>query len=65
MIQRSLLSTLGALLGAALLLAAPASAQRPGTALPEIELTGLTQTPARSFDDFKGRAVLIEFFAYW
>ena len=42
-----------------------AAAQDVGTSLPVIELEDFTQTPARSFDDFVGRAVLIEFFAYW
>lgn len=46
-------------------LIAPAAAQGVGTPLPEIELEGFSQTGAKSFDDFFGRAVLIEFFAYW
>ena len=29
------------------------------------ELENLTLTQATSFDDYMGRAVLIEFFAYW
>jgi hypothetical protein len=33
--------------------------------LPPFEAEGFTQTKAKSFDDFAGRAVLIEFFAYW
>ena len=47
----------------ALALAAPA--QGVGSSLPEIELEGYTQTEAKSYDDLLGRAVLIEFFAYW
>ena len=41
-------------------------AQEPGSSIPaEIELEGYSQIPARSWDDLLGRAVLIEFFAYW
>jgi hypothetical protein len=40
----------------------PGSARKP---LPEVELEGFTQTEASSLDDYFGRAVLIEFFAYW
>ena len=36
-----------------------------GKPLPAFELKGLTQSPAESFDELAGRAVLIEFFAYW
>ena len=36
-----------------------------GKPLPAFELEGLTQSPAESFDELAGRAVLIEFFAYW
>lgn len=43
-----------------------ASAQGVGSQIPDsIELEGLSQTGAQSFDDFMGRAVLLEFFAYW
>lgn len=45
--------------------AAPAAAQAPGTPLPPVNLEGLAQTGAKTFDDFMGRAVLLEFFAYW
>lgn len=45
--------------------AAPAHAQAPGSKLPPVELDELTQTGAKSFDDYLGRAVLFEFFAYW
>lgn len=44
---------------------APAHAQAPGSKLPPVVLEGLSQTGAKSYDDFLGRAVLIEFFAYW
>jgi hypothetical protein len=48
---------------AALALLAPASSA--GGQLPTPDLEGFAQTKAKSFDDFAGRAVLIEFFAYW
>ncbi len=41
------------------------SAQGVGTRMPVVELEGYTLTAAKSFDDFHGRGVLIEFFAYW
>lgn len=53
---------------APLLLAAfmlPIPCARAGGQLPPIELSDFAQTKAKSFDDFAGRAVLIEFFAYW
>ena len=53
-----------ALLGAASL-NAPARAQAIGSKLPPVQLEGLSQTGAKTFDDFLGRAVLLEFFAYW
>lgn len=46
-------------------LTAPAAAQGVGTPIPKIELHGYSQTGAKSFEDYFGRAVLIEFFAYW
>lgn len=36
-----------------------------GSPLPEVALEGFSQTKAESYDDFHGRAVLIEFFAFW
>jgi hypothetical protein len=50
-------------LGAAF--ASPAPAQGVGSKIPEIELEGFSQTKAQTFDDYLGRAVLFEFFAYW
>jgi hypothetical protein len=50
---------------AALVLAGTLSAQGVGSKLPKVELEDYSQTPARSFDDYSGRAVLIEFFAFW
>lgn len=47
------------------LLASPAPAQGVGTKIPKIELEGFSQTQAQSFDDYLGRSVLFEFFAYW
>lgn len=49
----------------ALALAPVATAQSVGKVLSDVSLEGFSQTEARSFDDFLGRAVLIEFFAYW
>ncbi|MHC4263244.1 MAG: hypothetical protein ACYSWX_12025 [Planctomycetota bacterium] len=37
-----------------------------GQSIPEdIELENFGNSPAKSFEDFRGRTVLIEFFAYW
>lgn len=44
-------------------LAAPA--QDVGSNVGGLELSDFAQTEAKSFDDFVGRAVLLEFFAYW
>jgi len=41
------------------------SAQGIGSRMPAVELEGYANTRAKSYDDFSGRAVLIEFFAYW
>lgn len=47
-------------------LAAPVDAQFGiGDRLPAITLEGFGNTPAKAFDDFAGRAILLEFFAYW
>jgi hypothetical protein len=46
-------------------LALPASTARAGGSLPAVALDDFGQTKAKSLDDFAGRAVLIEFFAYW
>ena len=76
--MRLSLSILGSVLAAAPLLgqeqeetAAPAAAPRVqpaldvGDSLPLVAVEELAQTPARSFTEFYGRAVLIEFFAHW
>jgi hypothetical protein len=47
------------------LLASATAAQGVGSKMPEVELEGFSQTPAKSYEDFLGRTVLIEFFAYW
>lgn len=47
------------------LLASTAAGQGVGSKLPPIELEGFTQTPAKTFSDYSGRAVMFEFFAYW
>ncbi len=36
-----------------------------GAKAPPIELVDFAQTKAKSFEDYAGRLVLIEFFAYW
>lgn len=46
------------------LLSALGSAQI-GQKVGEVELDDFAQTKAKSYDDLFGRAVLIEFFAYW
>ena len=46
-------------------LAGLGSAQQVGSRLPAVNLSGFSQTGAQSFEDFYGRAVLLEFFAYW
>lgn len=42
-----------------------AAAPDVGAALPAPEFDELKQTTAKSFEDFTGRVVLIEFFEYW
>ena len=47
-------------------LAAAVGAQgRVGEKLPAPNLEGFANTDATAFGDFAGRAVLLEFFAYW
>jgi len=61
--------TLIALAAPALAVAAAVAPTLPangvGDPLPAVTLEGFTQTKATSLDDFAGRALLIEFFAYW
>jgi len=46
-------------------LAPAAAAQGVGTKLTEVKLADFAQTKAKDFEDFAGRAVMFEFFAYW
>ena len=46
-------------------LVASAWGQSEGSFLTDPGLGGLSQTKAKTFNDFVGRTVLIEFFAYW
>jgi hypothetical protein len=62
--RRLWLATLA--LGVLALSRAPALAQGVGSKMPAtVELDGFTQTQAKSWDDLLGRAVFIEFFAFW
>jgi hypothetical protein len=36
-----------------------------GSPLPTPDFDGFTQTPAKSYDEYVGRVVLIEYFAHW
>ena len=45
--------------------ALPGVAQDVGTTVPGFVLDDFSQTGAESYDDLVGRAVLLEFFAYW
>lgn len=47
------------------LAASRAGGQGVGEPLPTVRLEGFSQTTAKSFDDYSGRAVMFEFFAYW
>ena len=44
---------------------ASAPSAQIGRPLPEVEVEDFALTEARSMTDLTGRAVLIEFFAYW
>jgi hypothetical protein len=59
------LETVGLTVIACAALAALPQAQGIGTRMPGVELEGYSNTPAKSYDEFLGRAVLIEFFAFW
>jgi hypothetical protein len=50
---------------AALALAAPLAAQEVGSKMGPVNLQGFAQTEAKTFDNFLGNVVLLEFFAYW
>ena len=47
------------------LVAAVAYADGVGSRVTEADLEDWAKTEAQSFEDFTGRAILIEFFAYW
>ena len=53
------------LLGALIGLSASAVPAQVGKPLPAAEVTDFVNTPAKDLKDFKGRLLLIEFFAYW
>ena len=63
MIHRLLLAFVPAALATAL--TPTPAAQGVGSALPELRLERFAQTEAKTLDDFYGRALLFEFFAYW
>jgi len=50
---------------ACFLLPALSRAQGIGSRMPAVELESFANTAAKSFDELMGRAVLIEFFAFW
>ncbi len=50
---------------ALLALALGAPAQDVGSQVGQLEISEMAATDASSFEDFVGRAVLLEFFAYW
>lgn len=60
-----LLPLLAPALALAAVLAPPLPSSGVGEPLPPATLEGFTQTGATSIDDFVGRALFIEFFAYW
>ena len=60
------MTALPSFLAVSLLAALPSPApQGVGSKLPPIALEGFTQTPAKAFEDYSGRAVMFDFFAYW
>lgn len=46
-------------------LSAAPSAQKQSGAFPAADVDDLAQTEARSFEELRGRLLLVEFFAYW
>lgn len=50
---------------ASLALCTTGLAVQVGQPLPEVEFEDIVQSPTTDFEDFTGRLVLIEFFAYW
>jgi hypothetical protein len=59
------LTTLGLAVLACAVASGPSAAQGIGSKMPVVELEGYANTPAKTYDEFMGRAVLIEFFAFW
>ena len=53
------------LLVAGLFAGAASAADSVGKRLPDVKLEGFAQTKAKSLDDYFGRVVLFEAFAYW
>lgn len=53
------------LAGCLVLALAAGAAAGVGDTLPEANLETFSATPAKSLDDYLGRTVLLEFFAYW
>lgn len=49
----------------ALAAALPAAAQKVGSRVPGLPLAEICGSRAASFEDFVGRTLLIEYFAYW
>lgn len=47
------------------LVGASLAAQDVGSRLRPVDLVGFQHTKAQRFDDFIGRAILLEFFAHW
>ena len=54
-----------AILGLLPCLATASAAQDDGSFIEPFELEGFASTEAKSMNDYLGRTVLIEFFAYW
>lgn len=58
-------ATRALLLGALIGFSASAVPAQVGKPLPAAEVTDFVNTQAKDLKDFKGRLLLIEFFAYW
>lgn len=61
--MRALTQLAGGLLASVIL--GTLSHAQVGAPFPDIDFKDLAQTEAKSFDDFSGRLVLVELFAYW
>jgi hypothetical protein len=60
-----LLPMLAPALALAAVMAPPLPSNGVGDPLPPATLEEFTKTSAKSLDDYVGRALFIEFFAYW